>query len=106
MRTVFADTFYLLALLDSREKFHRQASQFARDPQVKLVTTEWVLAEFGNAYSNPRDRADFINLYRVLNVHPRVKIIPAQASLFQNGIELFAERGDKEWSLVDSSPLL
>lgn len=101
MRTVFADTFYFLALLDSREAFHRRASQFSRDAEVQIVTTEWVLAEFGNAYSDPRDRADFVNLYRILIVHPRVRIIPAQTSLFQNGIELFAERADKEWSLVD-----
>jgi uncharacterized protein len=101
MRTVFADTFYFLALLDSREAFHRQASQFSSDSEVQIVTTEWILAEFGNAYADPRDRADFINLYRILIVHPRVKIIPAQTILFQSGIELFAERGDKEWSLVD-----
>lgn len=101
MRTVFADTFFFLALLDSREAFHRQASQFSRDPEVQIVTTEWVLAEFGNAYSDPRERADFISLYGILIVHPRVKIIPAQTSLFQSGIELFAERADKEWSLVD-----
>jgi predicted nucleic acid-binding protein len=101
MRTVFADTFYFLALLDSREAFHQQASQFSRDSEVQILTTEWVLAEFGNAYSDPRDRADFVNLYRILIVHPRVKIIPAQTSLFQKGFELFAERADKEWSLVD-----
>jgi predicted RND superfamily exporter protein len=28
---------------------------------VQIVTTEWVLAEFGNAYSDPRDRADFVS---------------------------------------------
>jgi predicted nucleic acid-binding protein len=60
MRTVFADTFYFLALLDSREASHAQASQFSRDAEVQIVTTEWVLAEFGNAYSDPRDRADFV----------------------------------------------
>ena len=33
----------------------------------------------------------------ILIVHPRVKIIPAQTSLFQSEIELFAGRADKEW---------
>jgi predicted nucleic acid-binding protein len=101
MRAVFADTFYFLALLDSREAFHRRASQFSSDFEVQIVTTEWVLAEFGNAYCDPRDRADFVNLYRILIVHPRIKIIPAQTGLFQSGIEFFAKRADKEWSLVD-----
>jgi len=101
MRTVFADTFYFLALLDSKEKFHQQAGQFARDPELYMVTTEWVLTEFGNAYSDPRDRSDFIGLYRSLVNHPRVKIISSDTSLFQRGVDFFEQRSDKKWSLVD-----
>ena len=47
MTTVFADTFYFLALLDSREDRHQRAAEFSRDPQLIILTTEWVLAEFG-----------------------------------------------------------
>lgn len=101
MRTVFADTFYFLALLDSREAFHSKAIEFSRDAEISLVTTEWVLAEFGNAYSDPRDREDFVELYRVLKIHPRVKIVPADPQLFQQGVAFFAARPDKQWSLVD-----
>jgi len=60
-----------------------------------------VLTEFGNAYCHPRDRADFTALYRALSNHPRVKIIPAETRFFQRGVELFKQRMDKEWSLVD-----
>lgn len=101
MTTVFADTFYFLALLDSREARHRQAIEFSRDPQLRILTTEWVLAEFGDAYSHPNDRADFVSLYRSLLNHPRVKIIPAQTGLFQRGVDFFEQRPDKEWSLTD-----
>ena len=59
MRTVFADTFFFIALLDARERTHTRASDALRDPELRVVTTEWVLAEFGNAYADPRDRADF-----------------------------------------------
>jgi uncharacterized protein len=101
MRTVFADTFYFLALLDAREDRHAQAVEASRDPQLRLVTTEWVLAEFGDAYSHPQDRSDFVTLYRALLNHPRIKIVPADAPLFRRGIELFAQRPDKAWSLTD-----
>jgi hypothetical protein len=47
---------------------------------MRLVTTERVLAEFGDAYCHPQDRADFVALYRSLVNHPRVKIIPADRS--------------------------
>ena len=101
MRSAFADTFYFLALLDSREDRHLAAVEASRDPQLRLVTTEWVLAEFGDAYCHPKDRADFVALYRSLLNHYRVKIIPADTRLFQRGVDLFEQRPDKEWSLTD-----
>ena len=101
MTTAFADTFYFLALLDAREARHLKAAAASRDPQLQLVTTEWVLAEFGDAYCHPQDRADFVALYRALAHHSRVKIIPADTRLFQRGVDFFAQRPDKEWSLTD-----
>ena len=64
MNEVFADTFYFLALLDSREDRHLQATEFSRASQLHILTTEWVLAEFGDAYCHPIDRADFGALVR------------------------------------------
>lgn len=101
MKTAFADTFYFLALLDTREERHLQAAKLSSDSQLRLVTTEWVLAEFGDAYCHVQDRADFVSLYRSLVNHPRVKIIPADTGLFQRGVDLFEQRTDKEWSLTD-----
>jgi predicted nucleic acid-binding protein len=101
MKAVFADTYYFLALLDSSEKRHADAVAAARDAELRIVTTEWVLAEFGDAYGHPADRGDFILLYRSLVNHPRVKIIPADTFLFQRGIDFFEQRLDKYWSLTD-----
>jgi predicted nucleic acid-binding protein len=101
MRIAFADTYYFLALLDSKENQHGKAVCAANDRGLRLVTTEWVLAEFGDAYCDPDDRADFISLYRGLTKNPRVKIIPADTALFQRGVEFFEQRKDKKWSLTD-----
>ena len=101
MTTFFADTFYFLALLDSRETSHVKAAEASRIPRLRFLTTEWVLAEFGDAYCHPRDRADFVAMYRSLLNHPDFKIVPADTRLFQRGVELFARRGDKNWSLTD-----
>ncbi len=87
MTTAFADTFYFLALLDSREARHQQAVEASRNPQLHLLVTEWILAEFGDAYSHPQDRADFVALYRSLVNHPRVKIVPADTHLFRRGVD-------------------
>ena len=40
MSASFADTFYFLALLETREASHARASLAWRDPQLRLVTTE------------------------------------------------------------------
>jgi len=101
MKTVFADTFYFLALLDSREQRHLQALEASRDSELLLVTTEWVLAEFGDAYCQPQDRSAFVSLYRSMLDHPRFKIVPADTLRFQRGVDLFARRSDKEGSLTD-----
>lgn len=101
MRAVFDDTFYFQALLDSREARYTAAVEAARNPELQLVTTEWVLAEFGDAYCHREDREDFVSLYCILTSHPRVKIISADTLLFQRGVDLFAQRRDKDWSLTD-----
>lgn len=51
--------------------------------------------------ATPRDRADFIALYRALLAQPMVKIVPSDTALFQRGVELFERRLDKKWSLTD-----
>lgn len=83
MTTVFADTYDFLALLGSREYRHAQAVETSRDSRLRIITTEWVLAEFGDAYRHPQDRADFVALYRSLVKDSRIKIIPADTRLFK-----------------------
>jgi uncharacterized protein len=40
-------------------------------------------------------------LYRSLADDRRIMIVPPNQELFDEGIHLFAERPDKEWSLTD-----
>ena len=101
MTTVFADTFYFLALLDSQEQSHARSVEASRNPEFSFITTEWILTEFGDAYCHPHDRADFISFYRSIINHPRFKIIAADTQLFGRGVRLFEQRPDKEWSLTD-----
>lgn len=101
MKTVFADTFYFLALLDSTEAKHNAPVIVSGDRFLQMVTTEWVLVEFADAYSHPTDRADFVALYRSLTNHSRVRIVPANSILFQRGVEFFEQHRDKQWSLTD-----
>lgn len=52
------------------------------------------------------DRAVFSNLLNDLAVDPSTTILAANQDLFQNAVELFAARPDKEWSLTDCTSFI
>jgi predicted nucleic acid-binding protein len=60
MRIVFADTSYLIAMANQLDELHDRAFQFANTFEGEIVTTEWVLTEFGDALSKPRWRPIFL----------------------------------------------
>lgn len=101
MIPVFADTFYYLALLNPDDEAHGQAVTLSQSLRVPVVTTAWVLTEVADAMADPRNRAGFIALLDVLRSDPAVEIIPATEALFDQGLDLYGHRPDKEWSLTD-----
>jgi hypothetical protein len=101
MRTVFADTFYFLALENARDQAHPRAVAFATTFQGQLLTTAWVLTEFGDAMCDPGNRLEFVNMLQDLQSNSQVRIVPFDQSLFDEGIQLYAARPDKAWSLTD-----
>jgi uncharacterized protein len=101
MTKIFADTFYFLALLNPRDAAHPRAVAVARTIQGPLVTTAWVLTELADAMSAPENRREFISTLKDLRQNPAVIIVPPDPPLFEEGIQLFANRPDKGWSLTD-----
>lgn len=101
MRVVFADTFYFIALLDSRDAAHAKAVHFSRRPGWRFVTTEYVMVELADAFHKPPLRAEFLTLWELLQREPVFRIIPAQSSLWLRGIQRYKKRVDKEWQLTD-----
>ena len=57
MKALFADTSYFIALLNERDVHHSAAETFARDFPGVIYTTDWVLLELANYFSNSRERA-------------------------------------------------
>ena len=100
MTTVFADTFFYLALLDQRDPAYERALAQSKVKRP-IVTTEFILLELGNACSRAEDHADFLALLAGIRSSPRMRVIPLDSGLLQRGLDLFAERLDKNWSLTD-----
>lgn len=101
MTTVFADTFYYVALLSSRDEYHSAAYEYSEKFDGSFVTTAWVTTEVANFMSNVDNRGAFLALLGDLENDDRVLIVPPTDDLFKRGLALFADRPDKNWSLTD-----
>lgn len=101
MKATFADSFYFLAVLNPRDKDHDLAIEAGRMLVGRLVTTDYVLIEVGDAMARPTDRPRFVRLFDSLSAHENVEIVPASGALLSAGVKLFRERHDKAWSLTD-----
>jgi predicted nucleic acid-binding protein len=101
MRTVFADSFYFLSLINDRDEAHTKAIQFAESYAGRVVTTEWVLTEVGDALAQPHRRPAFLQVLQNVRTNPLITVVSADHALFEGGAVLFANRTDKEWSLTD-----
>ena len=100
MSRVFADTFYFLALLNKHDEAHAKALEYAADVG-QIVTTEWVLTELADGLASSRHRDMFVRTRQELLEDSDVQVVPLTMSLHEEGIPLFADRPDKEWSLTD-----
>ncbi|MEA3281327.1 MAG: PIN domain-containing protein [Euryarchaeota archaeon] len=98
----FLDTAYVLALLNPKYPYNKQAKVFL--PTIsdarEVWVTEAVLVEVGNALarSNHSAAIDFIDgCYNT----PNIKVVSVDPALVHHAIELYQSREDKEWGLTD-----
>lgn len=106
MNMTFADTFYYLALLNPEDEAHEAALAATADRKGKLVTTQWVLTEVGDAFATPAYRQRFIQLVQMVEADPDTIVISASDEIFRDGVKLFSERPDKTWPLTDCISIL
>ena len=100
MNAVFADTSFYLALLDERDPLHGLAITESKVNR-RIVTTEFIVLELGNACGRAEDHADFLAILAGMRASPRTTILPLDSLLLQRGLDLLADRTDKNWSLTD-----
>lgn len=101
MNRVFADTFYYIALLNAGDEMHSAATRFTEAFTGEMVTSAWVLTEVGDGLARVPNRPLFLRLVAELRANVNATIVPPDGELFEAGLELFANRPDKEWSLTD-----
>ena len=101
MKPVFADAFFFFGVVNRHDQFHAEAIAAAQKHCGKQVTTGWVLTEFADRLAESALRHLVTPFIRRLSKDPRVQIIEVSEDLFQRGLMLYEERGDKGWTLTD-----
>ena len=105
MRVVFIDSLYLIAMLLKDDQWY-EASQRIEESlpnTVQLVTTYEVLTEFlaGVSRGSPESRTSAVQAVRNIMLNSNITLVAQSAELFNRGLELYASRPDKRYSLTD-----
>jgi len=104
MKEVFADTNYLVALLDPKDNLHDRVCRIMQQlPPVRIVTTDFVLMEMLRLFSDngERFRQAATETAKRLRASPNAEVIPASRNLFDQALNIYALYHDKQWDVVD-----
>lgn len=101
---VFLDTSFAIALSVETDQHYEHAVKLSEQLEAentRLITTTAILLEIGNALSKQRYRQAAKELLLSLEEDKTVEIIPVTDELYQKAFELFFNRPDKDWGLID-----
>jgi len=101
---IFVDTAYVNARINWRDQWHdvatRWEARLASDRR-RLVTTEFVLTEVAEGLAVVRYRTQAADAIAIIRASSLVDVVPASTELFARALDLYRQRGDKEWGLTD-----
>jgi predicted nucleic acid-binding protein len=98
---VFVDTSFVVALVNEKDQHHRLALELSRQfTGHRLVTTDAILLEIGNALSRKFKR-ECIETIEDFLTSDDVQVIHLHPTLFRKAFELYKSRSDKVWGLID-----
>jgi predicted nucleic acid-binding protein len=109
MKKVFADACYWIALLNPKDDLHTAAVEASkRLGPCRIVTSEMVLVELLNGLGRfgSDKRKSAAQVVKHLEDDINMEIVPQTSLQFQNAVERYASRLDKEWGATDCASFL
>ncbi len=104
MKTVFADTFYWIALLNPRDHWYQTVLNYTYNhPDQTIITTDGIVEEVLN-YTSSRGflmKQKALLLYKKMLQELNIEVISYNSQLRKLGLELYEQRLDKGYSLTD-----
>ena len=103
-RRVLLDTSFLIALENRSDPHHQRAKEWDRAlfDEAAICVLHWgILLEIGDGYARLGRRSKSEDLFNRLLNEDRYHVEPLSESLFEEGMEIYLTRRDKEWGLTD-----
>jgi predicted nucleic acid-binding protein len=104
VKVAFVDTLYFVALFNPRDQWHERALAASKlVAETKLITTEEVLVELLNFFSEYGERARrgaVIQTEGILSA-ANIEVVEQSHETFIAGLTLYKVRPDKGYSLTD-----
>jgi predicted nucleic acid-binding protein len=101
LNTLFIDTGFIIALINTQDIYHEHAKRLSlKYESHPVITTDAVLLEIGNAlscFAKP-EAAKIIQYFQNSKTATVFHITPG---LFEKGLALYEKYLDKSWGLVD-----
>jgi hypothetical protein len=100
---LFVDTAYIQGLYNKGDQYHavcRQGLPYARKAK-HLFITDAILMEVGNAFSTIQRRTQGAKIIRDFLKSNRTTVIHLSPAYFEKALQLYEQRSDKEWGMVD-----
>jgi predicted nucleic acid-binding protein len=104
VKPVFADTFYWIALLNADDAAHERVVVFdGANDRPPLLTTDEILIEFLTFFSGKGTlfRVKAVAIARSLQRNRGVLVLPQTHESYLTGLDFYAKRSDKGYSLTD-----
>ncbi len=99
--SVFIDTGFVIALINTRDEFHEQAKSLSINyAGWPVITTDAVLLEIGNALARFA-KPQAVEVLNYLQNAEEATVINITPDLFAQGLVLYGQYQDKTWGLVD-----
>ena len=101
MTGVFADSYYFIALLNSKDQYHVAARGASARPSRPIVTTAWVIVEVADALCAMNLRRFASEFHNELPGRSNIEMISPDRIWLDKGWAFYDAHRDKPWSLTD-----
>jgi predicted nucleic acid-binding protein len=88
--------------VNPRDQIHAKAVSVTQQlSPVRILTSEMVLAEVLNSFSDAGPLRHVVGMVHTLRSHRDVVIVPQTSEQFESALRRYKQAADKSWSLTD-----